>query len=388
MASVGPVRQLKLSIPSRFGAIYYVNFPAIQRSDGLRERPCGIMAGFAIRRNDENSAAEEDRLLKLFRNRSELKKEFEKLRQSGEKLKKQLEAQEGETLRSQQQLRQLEGMLAHPVLAANASVFYQLRGIWDHCHRKLVKLRENLLAHRRDQEIKLELNRFNATRNAALSAIKRQVDDARTQYEKFKDEHDELQSERLRAKGFWNYFKRREINRKLETAGVSSNAAKVVLKECMEQVRLKEETPPPEFGELSIEGRRSINLMLISIAQELFLYFSKHKVSKLARDASVREVKDVNYGDINACREMNIHIDKCLRKLPSGQELVASARLRAAQLEKSASYRQDSDTVPVAGSFAQIPVDFADQENTRSRQTVNVNVLADDYWDIYSILIN
>ena len=346
------------------------------------------MAGFVIRRNDGNSAAEEDRLLKLFRNRTELKKEFAELRQSGEKLKKQLEAQEGETLRSQQRLKQLEGMLAHPVLAANASVFYQLRGIWDHCHRKLAKLSENLLAHRRDQEIKLELNRFNATKKAALSAIKHQVDDARAQYEKLKDEHDELQNERLRARGFWNYFKRREISRRIDAVVLSSNAAKASLKEYLELVRLKEETPPPEFGELSVEGRRSINLMLISIAQELFLHFSKHKVSQLARDASVREVSDVNYGDINACREMNIHIDQCMRKLPSGQELVASARQRAAQLEKFASYRLDEDTVPVAGSFAQIQVGCADQEDGRSRQTVNINVLADDYWDIYSILIN
>jgi len=345
------------------------------------------MVGIALRRNEQQTESDEERLLKLFRNRSELKKEFAKLRRSGELLQEQLQQQEGETLRSQQQLEQLEGMLSHPVQAANASVFYQLRGLWNHCHRKLVRLGENLLAHRRDQDMKLNLNQFNAVKKAALIEIERHVQKTREQHEATGAELESLQSQHMSSGGFWNFFKRRAIAAQIEVAAISHKAARTELKERLEQMRAKEEIPPPKFEGLSLEGRRMINLVLIATAQELYLHFSKRNVSGLAREASVRQVTDVNYGDITACREMNIHIEKCLRSLPSGQDLVINARQRVTYLEQCEGYRLETDTVPVAGSFAEIPLEVGDGGDIRGQQTVSVNVLADEYWEVYSVLL-
>ena len=61
--------------------------------------------GIANEPGDEN-----DKLVELFRNRAELKKEFAKLRLEGEQLKEQLQHQEGVTLRAQQRL---DGVAAH-----------------------------------------------------------------------------------------------------------------------------------------------------------------------------------------------------------------------------------------------------------------------------------
>ena len=58
---------------------------------------------------------DEERLLKLFWNRAELKKEFATLRREGEDLKAKLQKQEGVTMRAQQRLEQLEGMLSDPL---------------------------------------------------------------------------------------------------------------------------------------------------------------------------------------------------------------------------------------------------------------------------------
>jgi hypothetical protein len=345
------------------------------------------MVGIALRRSEQQTESDEDRLLKLFRNRSELKKEFAKLLRSGELLEEQLQQQEGATLRSQQQLEQLEGMLAHPVQAANASVFYQLRGLWNHCHRKLVRLSESLLAYRRDQDVKLNLNQFNAVKKAALIEIERHVQKAREQHETTGTELESLQNQHMSSGGFWNFFKRRSIAAQVEVAAISHNAARTQLKDCLEQMRAREEMPPPEFEGLSIEGRRTINLVLIATAQELYLHFSKRNISGLAREASVRQVTDVNYGDITACREMNIHIEKCLRRLPSGQDLVINARQRVTYLEKCEGYRLETDTVPVAGSFAEIPLEVGDGGDIRGQQSVSINVLADEYWEVYSVLL-
>ena len=78
-------------------------------------------AGFLGVRKDE----EDERLLRLFWNRAELKREFAKLRRERDRVVDHLRQQEGATLRAQQRLDQLEGLLADPLRAANAAVFYQ-----------------------------------------------------------------------------------------------------------------------------------------------------------------------------------------------------------------------------------------------------------------------
>ena len=45
-------------------------------------------------------------------------------------------------------------------------------------------------------------------------------------------------------------------------------------------------------------------------------------------------------------------------------------------------------TVPVAGSFAEIPIEIGEGGDKRNQKTVSVNVLADEYWDVYSVLLN
>jgi len=345
------------------------------------------MVGMVLRRREQKSESEDDRLLKLFRNRTELKKEFAKLRDEGHRLQEQLQQQEGQMLRSQQQLEQLEGMLANPVQAANASVFYQLRGVWSHCRRKLMRLAEELAAHQRDREIQLDLNQFNAMKKAALSVIERHEQQARKQFESTGEKLELLRQQLSRSRGFWNYFRRRAIAAQIEVVGEQHEAEATHLEQCIEQKKRKEADPPPVFEKLSIEGRRKIDLILIAVAQELYLHFSNRNVSTLAREASVRQVSDVNYGDIEACRDMNIHIEKYLRRLPSNQDLVAAARDRIAYLEHCAGYRLETDTVPVAGSFAEIPLAVGTGGDIRGQRSVSVNVLADEYWDIYSVLL-
>jgi len=345
------------------------------------------MVGIASRRHGQDTEPEDDRLVKLFRNRSELKKEFAKLRREGQQLQEQLQRQEGETLRSQQQLEKLEGMLAHPVQAANAAVFYQLRGVWNHCRRKLARLAEELLTHHRDRELKLDLDQFDAARKATLSVIDRHEQQARDQHEMADKQLDSIRRQYLRSHGFWNYFKRRALATQMETADAAREAAVTHLNQCLEQKKAKEAESPPVFDGLTVEGRRRINLVLIAIAQELYLYFSKRNIAGLAREASVRQVTDVNYGDASTCRDINIHIEKRLRSLPPGQELVANVRDRVAYLRRCASYRRETDTVPVAGSFAEIPFVISDGGEPRGQHSVSINVLADEYWDVYTVML-
>lgn len=53
-------------------------------------------------------------------------------------------------------------------------------------------------------------------------------------------------------------------------------------------------------------------------------------------------------------------------------------------------YRRDNDTIPVAGSLAGVAVDIepVGEPRVAGRRMLAVNVLAEDYWDINSILLD
>jgi len=329
---------------------------------------------------------DEERLLKLFWNRAELKKEFAKLRREGEDLKEKLQQQEGVTMRAQQRLEQLEGMLSDPLQAANASVFYQLRGVWASCKRKLARLSKDLTVHQTQLEQQGQMARFEATLRAAAHVIDRDIDKAKLREDALTENLRALHERHAHLRGFWNFFKRRALLAEADTLESALQAAQTQTARCEAAKAEKLAAKPPEFAGVSVAGRRKINLALTAIAQELFIHFSQRNVSVLAREASVRQVADANYGDIEACRDLNAHITSCVRSLPVGDDLVKKVRRRAQYLGEQASYRLETDTVPVAGSFADIQVELDASPGSIVRNSVPINVLADEYWDIYAVL--
>lgn len=347
------------------------------------------MAGIASQLlSPKPESSDEERLLKLFWNRAELKRGFAKLRREGETLKEKLQQQEGAVLRAQQQLEQLEGMLADPLQAANASVFYQLRGVWANCRRKLTRFAKDLAAHQSGCEHKVEQGKFENALRAALHVCDGHIEKAARREAAIREDVRQLRERHERLRGFWNYFKRRT----LLIEGESLEGALQTARAHTERYRVakagKQGTVCPDFGGLSVEGRRRINLALIAIAQELFLHFGQRNINKLAREASVRQITDANYGDINTCRDLNAHIERCIRNLPVGDDLITKVRQRTRHLERQASYRRGADTVPVAGSFAEIQVEFDESATSHGNKSIPINVLVEEYWDIYSVLLN
>ena len=107
---------------------------------------------------------DEEQLLKLFWNRAELKKELAKLRREKEKLIDQLRQQETINLRAQQRLEQLENLLADPLQAVNAVIYYQLRGVWQQCRKRLMRVARELADRQQDREEQHSRGRFEQKR--------------------------------------------------------------------------------------------------------------------------------------------------------------------------------------------------------------------------------
>lgn len=334
--------------------------------------------------------AEDDRLLRLFWNRAELKREFAKVQRERERMLDQVRQQEGSLLRAQQRLEQLEGLLSDPGRAAGAAVYFQLRGIWAYARRRLVRVARDLAARQLEREGQREAARFEEHRQAALAAIDQRLQPLEARRADLEAELTALRARRFELQGFWHYFRRRRLDADLAglLAAQASVDEQVQRYERARQDKLAEEPPQPEA--LGTEGKRLVNLSVIALAQELVLAFGEYDVATLARDASLREIGEVRYGDLAACRELSRRVEAVLRRVESLDELAARMRRRAEYLRLTVSYRRDGDTVPEARALAGIPLQLtADGEPKPAGKAVrDVNVLADEYWDIYAVVLH
>ena len=347
-----------------------------------------MMANIASQLLSRQAEPDEERLLKLFSNRSELKREVDKLRRDGHQLKEKLQQQEGAAIRFQQRLEQLEGMLSEPTQAANAAVFYQLRGIWHSCRRRLSRLASDLTTRKSEREHRKTLELFEDARNKAMAILDDQIAIAKQSENRIEETVAQLDDRTHALRGFWNYFKRRALQRESEPLRASLNVAAGQAKR-LEMAKVEKSMElAPEFEGLSVIGKRKVNLALIAIAQEFFLHFHDRNIGVMAREASVRNAADVSYGDIKECRKMNGHIEKLLRTLPVADDLIKQVRQRSQHLSRHASYRLDSDSVPIADSVAEIALRLTNDDYPSSQnKSVAVNVLVDEYWDIYTLLL-
>ncbi len=306
---------------------------------------------------------DDDRLLRLFWNRAELKREFAKLQRERERLGDQLRQQEGSVLRGQQRLEQLEGLLADPERAANAAVFFQLRGIWAYGRRRLARLARDLTTRQQEREGQREAARFEKHRQAALAAIGQRLVPLEERRAMLRNELVAVRAQLFEQTGFWHYFTRRRLQTEQDALVAAQDSVNEQIEryERARQDKIREKASLPD--DLGVEAKRLVNLSVIALSQELFLVFSEHDVVMQARDASLRQVNEASYGSLQACRDLSQRIESVLRKVEAMDELSSRVHRRAEALRETVTYSHDTDTVPV-------------------------NVLADEYWDPYSVLLS
>jgi hypothetical protein len=333
---------------------------------------------------------DDEQLLKLFWNRAELKKELATLRREKDKLTDLIRQQEDLSQRAQQRLDQLENLLADPAQSANALVYYQLRGIWQHNRRRLERLAQELSARQQEREHQHARSRFEQGRDQAISAIDEKLAGLAQRVRVMEEDLRVTQARIGQLRGFWHYLRRRALHDQCETIRATVEGVQLQIRRLEANRRERELEPGPPFAGLSVEGRRNINLALIAMAQQLLLHYADGDVAWLAREAAVRPLTELAYGNPAECRAINQRIEAVMRALPAEELMQSRVRRRSEYLRQTATYRRDIDTIPMAAGFAGIPLAITEAGELRpaSDQVVPINVLADEYWDIYSMLLN
>jgi hypothetical protein len=332
----------------------------------------------------EETGEDEEQLLKLFWNRAELKKELAKLRNDVYQLNDELKREQAIKLRIQQRLEQLETLLANPATSASAVTFYQLREVWARCRDYLKSVSDELEKACADKGYRQHVAAFQRKIYVSLEGVQGELEALNETNERKIAAIKELREKRGRSHGIWNFFRRRKITAEIRSQRAELSDAKVRAAELAANIETRSSVEPPEYPGLAKSAKRSVNLVVIAYAQEFYLHLMDRDIAEQAREAEIRQVTDIRYGDKRDCRALSRFAAESLAALTADKNLQLRAQLRAQYLGKIITYRSEVDTIPASESLESIAVL---KNNGSPRGTIVVNVLANEYWDIYESLL-
>jgi len=338
-----------------------------------------------LRRDD--TAEDDHRVLALFRNRAELKKAYGELQEEIYRLKDRIKQQEGATQRVQEMLGALEGRLGVSETAFPALVFYQLRRLWQTGNELLERFISELAAQQEERERRQAVAEHNRRVFAKRQAADQRLRGAQRLAAEEAARLTELESRRARLQRFWHYFRRRALEQTISQARAAAAAAELSLVAAREAVEEIEREPVPEFTGLSLEARRAINIAAIAYAEVLCLRLSRTQLVMQAREATRHREATDEYGSRAECEALMKQIERADDLLRGPGNLTQEVKQRSGRLMQVARYRAATDAAPTAESLAFSEGDALGAEPGGLSAARMPNVLAEDTWDLYRVLL-
>jgi hypothetical protein len=336
----------------------------------------------AIFGSTEDKSPDSDKLLQLYWNRAELKKEFASMRKEQFRLQDRIKQQEGATARLQQKLDHLEDLLLDPDWAHNVVTFFQLRGLAIRCERKLARFAEQLKQQREQKQHSSLLVTWNEERTRDVRLLEHKLLEQRDNVHMLEDR---LQAERhrlLSMSGLLRFFRRRSVTAALDSLAEQIESARLGEAQIVASIDEINARTPPENQGLDVASKRSINLMILAFAQQLYLHFADDRLSSLAKEASDKSVGAINYGSREECEELLQRVRKRREAMEQSNDFAAVLQKRARLIGEKAQFRNDTDAVPIAGS---VSIVFSIDPNGLVRDS-KANLLGENYWGISKVL--
>jgi hypothetical protein len=333
-------------------------------------------------------ALEDERVLALFRNRAELKKAYTELQDEVHRLKDRIKQQEGATARVQEMLGALEARLGLAETAYPALVFYQLRVLWQTGREILEQFVTELSAQQEERERRAHVAEYNRRQFALRQSVEGRLRTAETQHAAGQQQLGELEAARAKLTRFWHYFKRRDVDRRLVAARAALAMAQLALGESRAAAGQLEQLPAPEFPGLSLDARRAINVAAIAYAEVLCARLCETPLVVLAKEATARREAADHYGNRSECEQLIAAIAVARSVLQAKGNVAQDVKVRSERLKQAARYRSASETSPTPESVAYGEGDaLAGQPTGAAARARMPNVLAEDTWDLFRVLL-
>jgi hypothetical protein len=324
-------------------------------------------------------APEDTRVVNLFRNRAELKKELGDAQDEIHRLKDRVKLQEAATARVREQLEGLEGRLAVPLSGLNTILHYQLRDLWATTHAQIAALVRELAQQREDRERRQFLADVNRqtfeqaqAARADLAEAERAAADVRMKLSRLNQAIDA-------AGAWWKYFSRRDLQRRRQAMLAESGAAEEVLQQCRTRLRQIEEQGGAKYPGLSVEARRTLNLTALACAQVLTQRLAPPTLLPRVQEAMNRsEPRADSRSDAASCMAAMQEVARARAALLQGQATLQSeVRRLVDRLAAAASFRTQAETVPLDTSVRSALVG-----ESAGKDVAGWDVLGQDLWSV------
>ena len=335
----------------------------------------------AIFGNSEEKNENSEKLMELYWNRAELKKEFARMRKEQYRLQDRIKEQEGRTARTQQRLDHLEELLRDPEWAHNVVVYYQLRGLGQRAERKLARFAEQLKQQREQKKYDSLMVNWNDERKQEARTLEGEVLETRDRIQTLEDQLQSEQSRLTRMSRFVRTFRGRSVMKLIDSLAAQlevSVKAEHSLNDRIEEIMNRQ---PPDHQGLDIPAKRSINLMILSFAQQLYAQLDEAGIASLAKEATEKSVGAIKYGTPFECQQLLERICRGIQTMEKATEFAEILKKRALLLGERAKFPGSDHAVPVPGTVAMLFMIDAGGI-VREKQ---VNIVGENYWGISNV---
>jgi DNA repair exonuclease SbcCD ATPase subunit len=337
--------------------------------------------------NAAETPPEDGRVVELFRSRAELRKQHEELGADMQRLRDRLKQQEAATVRVQEMFETLEKRLEAADTGLSTLVFYHLRALWSDGREIISLLVQDLAAKQQDRERKawaLEGNRKQFQQRQALEQQLRQAESlmvsARQQLSGF-------DARLAKLNKWWHRWQRPKLAMQRPALQAAADAAEANLIAARARNEQLDKAGAGEFPGISVEAKRAINLAAVACAEVLCLRLARTSLVAQARSAMSRREAAEYYGDLATCVSIMSDIVKARNLLKQRGGLMQEVAQRTERLRGSASYLAEFETVPIPESCGVSEGDVLAHGSQGVTAAKLPNVLAEDTWDLFKVLL-
>ena len=338
----------------------------------------------ALLRNSssEKSSPDDEKLMDLYWNRNELKKEFADLRSEKHRLQDVIKQRDGDIARLQQKLEHLEQLLIDQEWARNALVFYQLRGMNQRCQNRLGNFAEQLKQQREKRQYGQAMEQWQAKQTAETKAVDDKISTLRAERLQLEDQLKAMNRQLSDMNGVSRLFKGRSVTGDIDDLAQqisTKEQEEAALRESLAAIQAREK---PAVTGLDVATKRQINFMILAFAQQLFAMFDDDELVLLVKEAGEKSAGAVKYGDDRDCEHLLTRVQRSADAMQKNGDFAETLQRRAVLIGERAEFNSSNDTVPVAGSVSTLFRIGATGLVTEDQ----ARILGDNFWGIASVM--
>lgn len=330
----------------------------------------------------EKPEEDSDKLLNLYWNRVELKKEFAELRKERFRLQDRIKQHEGATARVQQKLDHIESLLLDPEWVYSAIIYYQFRSLNMRCKSKLAKFAEKLKQQREEKQHGHLLAEWNDGRAQEVAEVEHRIGQQRIQGQVLEDQLQAARHRLMSMNGFLRIFRGRSIAATIDELSEYIETTRREEENLLRQYDEIQKRQPPETRGLDIQTKRLINYMILAFAQQIYLHYSDNDLVTLAKEAGAKSLGAVRYGGRGECELLLGRIIERTESFENSPDFADDLQLRAKRIADKAVFRIEGDAVPVSASITTLYI--VGEDGVVKEE--DADLLGENYWDLAKIL--